>query len=67
MPLIDYQDEVTGQVFETLIRSHDIPDSIISDITGNKCIRLLSKPSSFIFKGTGFYATDYKGLNQPEV
>ena len=67
MPLIDYQDEVTGKIEEILIRNHDIPDSIISDISGNKCVRLLSKPSSFIFKGPGFYATDYAKLKQPEI
>lgn len=60
MPLIDYQDEKTGEIEEVLIRTSNIPETIISNKTGNVCKRIISGSSAFIFKGTGFYSTDYK-------
>ena len=60
MPLVDYQDEKTGEVEEVLIRTSPIPETIISNKTGNVCKRIMSGSTALIFKGTGFYVTDYK-------
>ena len=64
MPLVDYQDEKTGEIEEVLIRTSNIPETIISEKTGNICKRIISGSSSFVFKGTGFYATDYKQVDK---
>ena len=37
MPLVDYQDEKTGEIEEVLIRTSNIPETIISEKTGNIC------------------------------
>lgn len=60
MPIVDYKDSVTGEVFEVYIRSGDIPQEIINDKTRNKSERIFSGNVGFEFKGTGFYETDYK-------
>lgn len=60
MPLIDYQDEITGSIFEVLIRTSEIPETMENPDTGNKSKRIYSGRVGFEFKGTGFYETDYK-------
>jgi predicted nucleic acid-binding Zn ribbon protein len=60
MPTCDFRDEVTGEVFEEYFRSHPIPENIINAATGNNSSRVYSGNVGFEFKGTGFYATDYK-------
>lgn len=60
MPIVDYKDSVTGEIFEVLIKSGDIPQEIINEETGNKSERIFSGNVGFEFKGTGFYETDYK-------
>lgn len=60
MPIVDYKDSVTGEIFEVLIKSGDIPQEIINDETGNKAERIFSGNVGFEFKGSGFYETDYK-------
>jgi predicted nucleic acid-binding Zn ribbon protein len=60
MPLVDYKDCETGEIFEVLIKSGDIPQEIINEETGNKSERIFSGNIGFKFKGTGFYETDYK-------
>lgn len=60
MPIVDYKDSVTGDVFEEYIRTTDIPETIINEKTGNKANRIWSGRVGFEFKGSGFYETDYK-------
>jgi len=61
MAIVDYKDEVTGEVFEMFIRTKDIPEEIVNEKTGNKAKREYSVGSfGFEFKGPGFYATEYK-------
>lgn len=60
MPIADFQDDITNEVFELLFKSNPIPDQVIHEKTGNTATRLMSKPSGFIFVGPGFYATEYK-------
>ena len=61
MPIVDYKDDVTEEVFEVFIRTKDIPEEIINEKTGNKSKRIYSVGSvGFEFKGPGFYATEYK-------
>jgi len=60
MPIVDYKDSVTGEVFEVLIKSGDIPQQMINEQTGNMSERIFSGNVGFEFKGTGFYETDYK-------
>lgn len=61
MPTVDYRDDITGEVFEELIRTQPIPEKIKNPITGNDSSRIYSGNVGFEFVGTGFYATDYKG------
>ena len=64
MPMVDYKDLETGDVFELYIRSKDIPDTVKNPETGNDSERLFTIGSvGFEFKGPGFYATEYK--NKP--
>ena len=60
MPTVDYKDDLTGEVFEELIRTQPIPEKIKNPNTGNDSSRIYSGNVGFEFVGTGFYATDYK-------
>lgn len=60
MPIVDYKDEITEEIFEVLIKSGEIPTQIINERTGNVSKRIFSGNVGFEFKGTGFYHTDYK-------
>lgn len=61
MPTVDYKDDVTGEVFEEFIKSGKIPEKMKNPKTGNESSRIFSGNLGFEFKGSGFYATDYKG------
>ena len=61
MPMVDYKDTITEEVFEVFIRSKDIPETVINPETGNESERIFTVGSfGFEFKGPGFYATEYK-------
>ena len=65
MPTVDYEDEVTGDVFEVFIRSKEIPERIESP-EGNPAKRIFTTGSfGFEFKGPGFYETEYKRKSGP--
>ncbi|TGK31671.1 zinc ribbon domain-containing protein [Leptospira gomenensis] len=61
MPTYDYKCKACGQTFE---RFHSMKDDPVSDcpLCGKKgeVERMISNGSGIIFKGTGFYVTDYK-------
>ncbi len=65
MPTYDYRCIKCGKIFEAFQK--------ISDNPLKKCIycqgsveRLISAGSGIIFKGKGFYETDYKRKSKPE-
>lgn len=60
MPIVDYKDSVTDEVFEVYIRTGEIPEEVMNEKTGNKAVRQYSGNVGFEFKGSGFYETDYK-------
>ncbi|MBM9576992.1 zinc ribbon domain-containing protein [Leptospira sp. 201903070] len=61
MPTYDYKCKACGQTFE---KFHSMKDDPIQDcpLCGKKgeVDRMISNGSGIIFKGTGFYVTDYK-------
>lgn len=65
MPIVDYEDEVTGDIFEVFIRTKDIPERVESP-AGNAAKRIFTMGSvGFEFKGPGFYETEYKRKSPP--
>lgn len=59
MPLYEYKCSKCGAVFETLQRFSDAAIEVHNGC-GGPVERLISPPT-FVFKGTGWYATDYAG------
>ena len=61
MPNYDYQCEKCGHVFEVFQRMNDskLEDCPKDDCSG-KVRRLLGTGAGVIFKGSGFYQTDYR-------
>lgn len=58
MPRYDYKCEANGHVFEVTQGFNDEPGAICPE-DGSKAERQLSVPH-VIYKGSGFYTTDYK-------
>ena len=58
MPLYEYKCDSCGSVFEVREKFSDEP-LLVHESCGGRVERLIST-SAFVFKGTGFYATDYK-------
>ncbi len=59
MPTYDYQCLDCGEAFEAFQKITDQPLKNCPNCQG-KVKRLISSGSGLIFKGSGFYATDYK-------
>jgi len=59
MPTYEYQCHSCGYYFEEFQSIHDKPIEACPKC-GGKVKRLLSSGYGFIFKGSGFYVTDYK-------
>jgi putative FmdB family regulatory protein len=59
MPHYDYQCEKCGKIFEVFHKISENPVESCPDCQG-KVKRLISGGSGIIFKGSGFYKTDYK-------
>lgn len=59
MPTYDYECAHCGHVFEAFQKMTDKPLSTCPKC-GKKIKRLISAGAGIIFKGSGFYATDYK-------
>lgn len=64
MPHYDYKCSNCGLTFELFQKMNDEPVSICPNCGGN-VKRLIGKGAGPIFKGSGFYQTDYK--NQVET
>jgi len=63
MPIYEYECAECGNRFEVLQRVDEKPDLRCDKCKGNNIRRVLS-PGAFVFKGNGFYATDYKAKGQ---
>ena len=59
MPTYEYQCESCGYCFEKFQSMHDEPVLVCPKCHG-KVRKLLSSSYGVIFKGSGFYVTDYK-------
>jgi putative FmdB family regulatory protein len=61
MPTYEYVCEKCGRTFEAFQRMTEEPlKTCIDQACGGSVHRLLSGGAGFIFKGAGFYATDYR-------
>ena len=59
MPTYEYECKSCGYLFEEF-QSITAPPSKVCPKCGGKVRRLIGKGSAVIFKGSGFYATDYR-------
>ncbi|HOK40589.1 MAG TPA: zinc ribbon domain-containing protein [bacterium] len=60
MPIYEYECQKCGHKFELLQKISDKPVKKCPECKANKVIRLITGGAGIIFKGTGFYTTDYK-------
>ena len=65
MPIYEYECAQCGKRQEVLQRADETPQMECSECGGSKMQRVLSA-GSFVFKGSGFYATDYKNHKPAE-
>lgn len=65
MPIYEYECEKCHHLFEEL---QPFTDKIIKECPqcGDRANRLISQGAGLIFKGTGFYITDYARKKTPE-
>ncbi len=63
MPVYVYHCDACGQEFEATQRMSDPPLTECECGEKGQVRRLLSTGAGVIFKGSGFYQTDYKGKN----
>lgn len=63
MPVYEYHCDACGKDFEATQRMSDPPLTSCSCGAEGKVKRLMSAGSGLIFKGSGFYITDYKNGN----
>ena len=59
MPIYGYRCESCGHQFETMQKVSDEPLKVCPQCQGK--LRKVLYPTGVIFKGSGFYTTDYKG------
>jgi len=66
MPHYDYQCKTCGQTFEVFqsMTEDKLTDCPLDDCAG-QVKRLLGTGAGIIFKGSGFYETDFKDKKQP--
>jgi putative FmdB family regulatory protein len=60
MPTYDYKCSECGHVFETMHSMKDAPLTTCPNCGKEALVRLIGAGSGMIFKGSGFYLTDYK-------
>jgi len=66
MPIYEYECKSCGHRFEKWQNMDDLPITHCPICKG-KVEKLISANVSFIFKGPGFYATDYKNKKEEKV
>ena len=59
MPTYEYECEKSGKRFDFFQKMKDEPLKACPDC-GGPVRKLITSPAGIIFKGSGFYATDYK-------
>ncbi|MFQ5847842.1 MAG: FmdB family zinc ribbon protein [Candidatus Methylomirabilales bacterium] len=57
MPIYEYQCEVCGHTFEVIQKFSD--DPIASCVVCSGSVHRVLSPPALVFKGTGWYVTDY--------
>jgi|GEM_PF-1163321 len=62
MPTYVYRDPVSGETRELFHRMSESP-VVVNEATGNRMERVISGGAGFIFKGDGFYSTDYRSAS----
>jgi putative FmdB family regulatory protein len=65
MPTYEYECKACGHRFEEAQSMTAVPLKKCPKCKKNKVSRLISSGSGFIFKGSGFYATDYRKGSAP--
>ncbi|MCD8350761.1 MAG: zinc ribbon domain-containing protein [Planctomycetaceae bacterium] len=65
MPTYEYECEACGHAFEEFQSMSAKPLKKCPECSKNKLIRLIGSGAGIIFKGSGFYETDYKRKDQP--
>ncbi|MDP6685721.1 MAG: zinc ribbon domain-containing protein [Candidatus Omnitrophota bacterium] len=64
MPTYEYQCDKCGKLFEVFQKMTDKPLSVCNNTSCKGTVkRLISAGGGFIFKGSGFYSTDYRSDN----
>ncbi len=66
MPTYEYECEACGHQFEEFQYMSDKPLKKCPSCKKNKLNRLIGSGAGIIFKGSGFYETDYKRKDQPK-
>jgi len=59
MPTYDYKCEHCNNTFEFFQSMKDVPMTLCPECGHKALKKLVSMPAGLIFKGTGFYLTDY--------
>lgn len=60
MPTYEYRCEACGHEFERFQNINDAPVRTCPECGEKKVQRLISQGGGLVFKGPGFYATDYR-------
>lgn len=63
MPTYDYKCENCGSTFEIFQSIKDEPLKLCSHCGHETLVKIISTPAGLIFKGSGFYLTDYVKKN----
>jgi putative FmdB family regulatory protein len=63
MPIYEYQCGGCGETFEVL-QKYDDPAPKKHDDCGSKKVKRVMSPTAFVFKGEGWYVTDYARKDQ---
>ena len=66
MPTYDYQCQSCGYEWELFQSMNDAPVKSCPKCKKRKAKRLMGLGAGLIFKGTGFYETDYKRAGSPK-
>ena len=65
MPTYEYECSACGHAFEALQTMTEPKLTKCPECKKNKLARLIGSGSGVIFKGTGFYETEYKKKSEP--
>ena len=67
MPTYEYECEKCGHAFEAFQSMTDKPIRVCPKCKGRKVRRLIGTGAAIIFKGSGFYQTDYRSSEYKEA